>query len=64
MKLKELLSILPEGLDISVQHNECKTNSSVKGIMACAKLIESEVIYAEPNFVESIGIQSFNVKVR
>ena len=64
MKLKELLLILPENLDISIEHDGRKTSSLVQGIMSFTNLIEREVIYCEPNYVHSIGIQSFDVKVK
>jgi hypothetical protein len=64
MKLKELLIILPENLDISIEHDGGKTSSLVRGIMSFEKLIEREVISAEPNFVHSVQIQSFNVKIK
>lgn len=63
MKLKELLLILPETLDISVQHDSCRTGSLVRGLLQFDSLADREVISAEPNYIKSIGIQSFNVTV-
>lgn len=64
MKLKELLLILPEGLDISIRHDECITSSLVRGILQFDSLVERDVVSAEPNYVKSVGIQSFIVNVK
>lgn len=63
MILKELLDILPNTLDISVEYNGCKTGSLVIGMYNFEKLINCKVISAEPNYMRSISIQSFNVLV-
>jgi hypothetical protein len=63
MILKELLDILPDSLDISIEHDGCKTGSLVIGIKQFDKLVNRKVISAEPNFVKSVDIQSFNVRV-
>jgi hypothetical protein len=61
--LKELVEVLPDSLDITVEHDKCKTGSLVCGIKQFDRLLERKVIKAIPIYYNRIDIQSFYVKV-
>lgn len=64
MKLRELLSILPEDLDVTVAQGVTRTSSSVFGLLAFNDLVDREVLYAEPTFIASIKLQSLFIRIK